>query len=105
MFAKGAVENTHTVLRASPEPVSETASPKSSEKRASSRRPENGQRLAGNVSKPEVILKWGLRNSVTRPNPGYNKGTIRGEMWLLKTHRSRGAMTCFVRTVNGATAF
>src|SRR6266699_1645052 len=42
--------------------------------------------------KPGVILKWGLRNSVTRPNPGYNKGTIRGDMRLLNTHRSRGAM-------------
>ena len=34
------------------------------------------------VGKPEVILKWGLINSVTRKS-GYNKGTIRSDVWYL----------------------
>src|SRR5260370_38410459 len=55
MFSKCSVVNYHTVLLAFASTVSPTASPKSSEKRASSRRPENGQRLAGNVDYTEVI--------------------------------------------------
>src|SRR5260221_9132856 len=54
MCSKCSVVNSHTVLLAFALPVSPTASPKSSEKRASSRRPENGQRLAGNVGNSEV---------------------------------------------------
>jgi len=50
MCSKCSVVNYHTVLLAFALTVSPTASPKSSEKRASSRRPENGQRLAGNVA-------------------------------------------------------
>src|SRR5258708_115645 len=34
------------------------------------------------VGKPEVILKWGLINSVPRKS-GYNKGTIRSDVWYL----------------------
>ena len=44
MCSKCSVVNYHTVLLAFTLTVSPTASPKSSEKRASSRRPENGQR-------------------------------------------------------------
>src|SRR5260370_41211629 len=54
MCSKCSVVNYHTVLLAFALTVSPTASPKSSEKRASSRRPENGQRLAGNVGNSEV---------------------------------------------------
>src|SRR6266852_1850175 len=49
MCSKCSAVNYHTVLLAFALTVSPTASPKSSEKRASSRRPENGQRLADNV--------------------------------------------------------
>src|SRR6266446_8649514 len=59
MFSKCSVVNYHTVLLAFASTVSPTASPKSSEKLASSRRPENGQRLAGNVGNPETIQKRG----------------------------------------------
>src|SRR5467141_2171517 len=58
MCSKCSVVNYHTVLLAFALTVSPTASPKSSEKRASSRRPENGQRLAGNVGNPSLT---GLR--------------------------------------------
>src|SRR5260370_35754360 len=56
MCSKCSVVNYHTVLLAFALTVSPTASPKSSEKRASSRRPENGQRLAGNVGNSEVMV-------------------------------------------------
>jgi hypothetical protein len=50
MCSKGSVVNYHTVLLAFASTVSLTALPKSSQKRASSRRPENGQRLTGYVA-------------------------------------------------------
>src|SRR4029077_8269652 len=55
MRSKCSVVNYHTVLLAFALTVSPTASPKSSEKRASSRRPENGKRLTGNVDNPYLI--------------------------------------------------
>src|SRR5712664_4094557 len=58
MFSKCSVVNYHTVLLAFASTVSPTASPKSSEKLASSRRPENGQRLAGNVGNPYLTGLW-----------------------------------------------
>src|SRR5436190_22220006 len=57
MCSKCSAVNYHTVLLAFAWTVSPTASPKSSEKRASSRRPENGQRLAGNVGNTEVMCE------------------------------------------------
>src|SRR5437667_4605322 len=59
MCSKCSAVNYHTVLLAFAWTVSPTASPKSSEKRASSRRPENGQRLAGNVGEPETSSSTG----------------------------------------------
>jgi hypothetical protein len=66
--------NYHTVLLAFALTVSPTASPKSSEKRASSRRPENGQRLAGNVGNQEVIASSGLQDyfRIARHPPAAN---------------------------------
>src|SRR6266446_5984004 len=72
MCSKCSVVNYHTVLLAFALTVSPTASPKSSEKLASSRRPENGQRLAGNVGNPEsrhnqtpVVKKLSLSRSLS----------------------------------------
>jgi hypothetical protein len=54
---------------------SPTASPKSLSKRASSRRPENGQRLAGNVGLPDIrrarVATFRLRRL---PGPSYHLG-------------------------------
>src|SRR5713226_10197308 len=69
MCSKCSAVNYHTVLLAFALTVSPTASPKSSEKRASSRRPENGQRLAGNVGNPEIEFGCSISFEIRR-DPG-----------------------------------
>ena len=54
MCSRCSVARCQTALLAFASTGSPTASPKSSSKRASSRRPEHGQRLTGYVGKPEA---------------------------------------------------
>src|SRR5258708_17053242 len=90
MCSKCSVVNYHTVLLAFALTVSPTASPKSSEKRASSRRPENGQRLAGNVGYTEVIQKRCSRKMNLCRRFGVAEGAGEGSVTAVVRRRDTG---------------